>query len=71
MSDLAELIQQRDALRKTIAGGTLKVEYRDRSVWYQTTSQLLAALREIEAQIASAEGKPRIRFHEIRKDRGW
>ncbi|MFG1290633.1 phage head-tail joining protein [Xanthobacter versatilis] len=69
--DLAELIARRDALRKAIAGGVLKVEYRDRSVWYQSTENLLAALRELEAQIAAAEGKPRIRFHTISKDRGW
>lgn len=69
--DLSELIQRRDALRNAIARGVLKVEYRDRSVWYQSTDNLLAALRELEAQIASAEGKPRIRFHTVTKDRGW
>lgn len=68
---LAELIEQRDALRANIAKGVLKVVFRDREITYQTTSQMLAALRELDAAIAQTEGKPRVRFHEIRKDRGW
>ena len=71
MSDLAELIQQRDALRKCMARGVLKVTFRDREVTYQTTDKMLAALRELDALIAEAEGKPRIRFHTISKNRGW
>lgn len=71
MSALEDLYQQREELRRAISSGALKVVFRDREITYQTTANMLAALHDLEAQIASTEGRPRIRAHEVMKNRNW
>lgn len=71
MSGLSDLIEWRETLLKAMSQGVLKVFFRDREVTYQTTTNMQAALRDIEARIAAAEGRPRIKIHTINKRRDW
>jgi hypothetical protein len=49
-------------LERAIASGTLLVRYADRTVQYQTTRDMMAALKQMRAEIDAAAGtKPRRR----------
>lgn len=45
-----------DALKEAIASGLLSVQYTDNSVRYQSTSDQLAALAAMEAEVAGESG---------------
>ena len=47
-----------DALRRAYASGTLRVSYDGRSVEYGSAADLLRRIRTIEAEMASAAGRP-------------
>jgi hypothetical protein len=59
---LEQLNAQRDALQEAIASGVLMIRHEGKSISYQSTQQLLAALRNIETRIRRAEGGPRRRY---------
>jgi hypothetical protein len=71
MADLATLRVQLDELRAARVSGVSKVVFRDRETWFKSDADMAAAIRDLEAQIALAEGRPAVRFHTITKDRGW
>ena len=48
-------------LRLAYANGTLRVSYDGKSVEYGSAADLLARIRTIEAEIASAAGRPKVR----------
>ena len=48
-------------LRRAYASGTLRVSYDGKSVEYGSAADLLARIRTIEAGIASAAGRPKVR----------
>jgi hypothetical protein len=49
-------------LERAIASGQLTVRYADRSITYQTTRDMMAALKQMRAEIDDAAGtKPRRR----------
>lgn len=71
MADLATLRAQLDELKAARASGVSKVRFRDRETWFKTDTEMASAIRDLEAEIAAADGLPRIKFHTITKDRGW
>ena len=46
--------EQRDALAAAIATGALTVQYRDRSVTYQSLSEMRSLLSEMDRQLTGA-----------------
>ena len=48
-------------LKRAYASGTLRVSYDGKSVEYGSASDLLARIRIIESEIASAAGRPKPR----------
>jgi hypothetical protein len=48
-------------LRRAYASGTLRVSYDGKSVEYGSSADLLARIRTIEGEIASAAGRPKPR----------
>jgi hypothetical protein len=48
-------------LRRAYASGTLRVSYDGKSVEYGSAADLLARIKTIEAEIASATGRPKVR----------
>ena len=48
-------------LRRAYASGTLRVSYDGKSVEYGSAADLLARIRTIEGEIASASGRPKPR----------
>ena len=60
-------------LRRAYASGTLRVSYDGKSVEYGSAADLLARIRTIEAEIASAAGrpKPRRRVSRTRSSTPW
>jgi hypothetical protein len=48
-------------LRRAYASGTLRVSYDGKSIEYGSAADLLARIRTIEAEIASAAGRPKPR----------
>ena len=49
------------ALRRAYASGTTRVSYDGKSVDYGTAEDLLARIRTIEGEMASATGRPKPR----------
>ena len=49
------------ALRRAYASGTTRVSYDGKSVEYGSAADLLTRIRTIEAEIASAAGRPKVR----------
>lgn len=58
-------------LNRALATGALKIEFRDRSVWYRGTDDLLKAIRHIEEQIAKLQGTTRPTIINVRNTGGW
>jgi hypothetical protein len=48
-------------LRRAYASGTLRVSYDGKTIEYGTAADLLARIRTIETEMASAAGRPRPR----------
>jgi hypothetical protein len=48
-----------DALKTAYASGTTRVTYEGRTVEYDTGAALLARIRNIEAEVLAAPGRPR------------
>ncbi|MFK8251965.1 phage head-tail joining protein [Ancylobacter terrae] len=71
MADIATLREWLDALREARASGVRRAEFRDRTVEYKSDTEMAAAIRDLESQIAAAEGRPGIKFHTITMNRGW
>lgn len=55
---MAYTTADRDALKKAIASGTLRVSHNGRSVEYRSMADLKDALRMVEEELAAAEGNP-------------
>ena len=49
------------SLKRAYASGTLRVSYDGKSVEYGSAADLLARIRTIESEIASAAGRPKPR----------
>lgn len=56
-----------DALEKAIATGVLTVRYADRSVTYQTLSDLMRARDLVKAELNVAAGTPRKRVIRVQQ----
>lgn len=59
-------IEQRDALRRAIASGVLRLSYDGKTVDYRSMDELRAALNEVESALARDQGRPhtrRIKIH--------
>ncbi len=54
-------IEQRDALKKAIASGVLRLSYDGKNVEYRSMADLKSALNEVEAALARDSGKPQTR----------
>lgn len=54
-------IEQRDALRRAIASGVLRLSYDGKTVDYRSMDELRAALNEVESALARDQGKPHTR----------
>jgi hypothetical protein len=53
---MAYTTADRDALKRAIASGTLRVSHNGRSVEYRSMADLKDALRMVEEELAEAEG---------------
>lgn len=53
--------EQRDALKKAIASGVLRLSYDGKTVEYRSMADLKAALNEVEAALARDGGKTQTR----------
>jgi hypothetical protein len=62
MATLEQLTAQRDALREAISTGVMSIRHEGKTLTYQSTSQMLAALNNIEARIRRAKGGVRRRY---------
>ncbi len=54
-------IVQRDALRKAIASGVLRLSYDGKNIEYRSMADLKSALNEVESALARESGKPQTR----------
>ncbi len=54
-------VTQRDALRKAIASGVLRLSYDGKNIEYRSMADLKSALNEVEAALARDSGKPQTR----------
>lgn len=57
MGDWTE--EDRRAIKKAIASGSKKVQYKDRQVEYRSLAELRGILREIEEELAGGKRPPR------------
>ncbi|MBS7545730.1 hypothetical protein KHC19_21760 [Ancylobacter oerskovii] len=64
------MMQQKE-LQAARASGVRRVEFRDRTVEYRSDAELAAAIRDLEARIAAAQGQPAVQVHIVTKNRGW
>ena len=53
--------EQRDALKRAIVSGVLRLSYDGKTVEYRSMADLKAALNEVEAALARDTGKPHTR----------
>ena len=60
---------QRDALKKAIASGVLRLSYDGKSVEYRSMADLKSALNEVEAALARDSGEVRTRRIKIYADK--
>lgn len=54
-------IAQRDALKKAIASGVLRLSYDGKNIEYRSMADLKSALNEVEAALTRDSGKPQTR----------
>lgn len=54
-------VAHRDALRKAIASGVLRLSYDGKNIEYRSMADLKSALNEVEAALARDSGKPQTR----------
>ncbi len=54
-------VTQRDALRKAIASGVLRLSYDGKNIEYRSMADLKSALNEVESALARESGKPQTR----------
>jgi len=59
---LDELEAQRDAIRRAIRSGVLRVRHGDKEVEYRSVADLQKALDDVQSQIADVGGTRRSRF---------
>jgi hypothetical protein len=60
-SKMTYTVTQRDALRKAIASGVLRLSYDGKNIEYRSMADLKSALNEVEAALARDSGKPQTR----------
>ncbi len=53
--------EQRDALKRAIVSGVLRLSYDGKTVEYRSMADLKAALNEVESALARDTGKPQTR----------
>jgi hypothetical protein len=56
MATVADLQAQLDGLRALRAGGEKRTKFRDRETEYRSDAELVAAIADIEKQIAALQG---------------
>ncbi len=54
-------IEQRDALKRAIVSGVLRLSYDGKTVDYRSMDELRAALNEVESALARDQGKSHTR----------
>ena len=54
-------VAQRDALKRAIASGVLRLSYDGKTVDYRSLDELRAALNEVESALARSEGRSHTR----------
>lgn len=71
MTDLSTMTEQLQELRAARASGVRRAEFRDRTVEYRSDTELTAAIRDLEARIAAAQGQPTVSIIRPRSARNW
>ncbi len=62
-------VTQRDALRKAIASGVLRLSYDGKNIEYRSMADLKSALNEVESALARESGKPQTRRVKINAEK--
>ncbi|HSI42123.1 MAG TPA: hypothetical protein VLA00_16385 [Xanthobacteraceae bacterium] len=70
MADVATMQEWLDALREARASGVRRAEFRDRTVEYKSDTEMAAAIRDLEMQIARASGTEPARVTYLRTSKG-
>jgi hypothetical protein len=72
VADSLETLQaRRDALKQAIDSGQVQVSYTDKSVRYRSLNEMWSVLRQLDEEIATAEGRTRRRQVRMVTRSGW
>ncbi len=77
MADVAELQTRLEKLRKARSSGVSRFTYTrqgvERTIYYKTDSEMLAAISALESEIAAIQGATRVRNVVVRTapQKGW